>query len=84
VDDMRAILDHLHIEQAIIAGHSLGGFMSLAFHAAYPQRVQALLLQGCGPGYRRVPRVTGPRSRSPCRAVSTATVPSADDVTLST
>src|SRR6266705_3268077 len=50
--DMRAILDHLHIEQAVIAGHSLGGFMSLAFHVAYPQRVQALILQGCGPGYR--------------------------------
>jgi pimeloyl-ACP methyl ester carboxylesterase len=49
---MRALLDHLHLEQAIIAGHSLGGFMSLAFHVAYPQRVQALILQGCGPGYR--------------------------------
>ena len=52
VEDMRAVLDHLGIEQAIIAGHSLGGFMSLAFHVAYPERVQALLLQGCGPGYR--------------------------------
>jgi len=52
VEDMRALLDHLHIEQAVIAGHSLGGFMSLAFHVAYPQRVQALILQGCGPGYR--------------------------------
>ena len=52
VDDMCAILDHLHLEQAVIAGHSLGGFMSLAFHVAYPQRVKALLLQGCGPGYR--------------------------------
>jgi pimeloyl-ACP methyl ester carboxylesterase len=52
VDDMRAILDHLHIDQAVIAGHSLGGFMSLAFHVAYPQRVKALILQGCGPGYR--------------------------------
>ena len=52
VEDMRALLDHLQIEQAVIAGHSLGGFMSLAFHVAYPQRVQALILQGCGPGYR--------------------------------
>lgn len=52
VDDMRAILDHLHLEQAVIAGHSLGGFMSLAFQVAYPQRVKALILQGCGPGYR--------------------------------
>jgi pimeloyl-ACP methyl ester carboxylesterase len=52
VEDMRAILDHLHIDQAVIAGHSLGGFMSLAFHVHYPQRVKALILQGCGPGYR--------------------------------
>jgi pimeloyl-ACP methyl ester carboxylesterase len=52
VEDMRAILDHLHIDQAVIAGHSLGGYMSLAFHVEYPERVQALILQGCGPGYR--------------------------------
>ncbi len=52
-DDMRALLDHLEIEQAVIAGHSLGGFMSLAFNVAYPERVKALVLQGCGPGYRR-------------------------------
>jgi pimeloyl-ACP methyl ester carboxylesterase len=52
VEDMRALLDHLQIEQAVIAGHSLGGFMSLAFCVAYSQRVRALILQGCGPGYR--------------------------------
>jgi pimeloyl-ACP methyl ester carboxylesterase len=52
VEDMRASLDHLHIDQAVIAGHSLGGFMSLAFHVKYPARVKALILQGCGPGYR--------------------------------
>lgn len=52
-EDMRALLDHLGIEQAVIAGHSLGGFMTLAFNVAYPERVKALVLQGCGPGYRR-------------------------------
>jgi len=29
VEDMRALLDHLGIEKAVIGGHSLGGFMSL-------------------------------------------------------
>ena len=53
VEDMRALLDHLEIDQAVIAGHSLGGFMSLRFHATYPERVHALLIQGCGPGYRK-------------------------------
>ena len=50
--DMAALLDHLGIEKAVIGGHSLGGFMSLAFHVRYPDRVTALILQGCGPGYR--------------------------------
>ena len=52
VADMAALLEHLGIERAVIGGHSLGGFMSLAFHVTHPTRVQALYLQGCGPGYR--------------------------------
>ncbi len=49
---MRAVMDHLEVEKAVIAGHSLGGYMSLAFHVRYPERVEALVLQGCGPGFR--------------------------------
>ena len=57
VEDMRAILDELGIERAVIAGHSLGGYMSLAFQAMHPERTGALILQGTGPGYRNpVPR----------------------------
>lgn len=52
VADMIAILDHLQIEKAIIVGHSLGGFMSLRLNVMHPERVTALVLQGCGPGYR--------------------------------
>ena len=52
-EDMKALLDHLGAEKAVIAGHSLGGFMSLAFNVHYPERVKALVLQGCGPGYRK-------------------------------
>lgn len=52
VADMAALLDHLGIGKAIIAGHSLGGFMSLRFHAAHPDRVLGLILQGTGPGFR--------------------------------
>lgn len=51
--DMAALLDHLGIEKAVIGGHSLGGFMSMAFNVRHPERVKALYLQGCGPGYRR-------------------------------
>jgi pimeloyl-ACP methyl ester carboxylesterase len=50
--DMAAILDVHGVSRAIIGGHSLGGYMSLAFHATHTDRVSALLLCGAGPGYR--------------------------------
>lgn len=53
IDDMRAILDAEGIDQAVIGGHSLGGFLTLRFNVSYPERVKALYLQGCGPGYRK-------------------------------
>ena len=52
VADMAALLDHLGVERAIIAGHSLGGFMTLRFQATHPDRVIGLILQGTGPGFR--------------------------------
>lgn len=51
-DDMAAVLDHCGIGRAVIGGHSLGGYMSLAFNVRHPGRATALYLQGCGPGYR--------------------------------
>ena len=52
VDDMAALLDAVGAETAIIGGLSLGGYMSLAFHRAYPQRTRALLIIDTGPGYK--------------------------------
>jgi len=52
VGDMAAILDACGVERAIIGGLSLGGYLSLAFHVAHPQRVRALALFDTGPGYR--------------------------------
>ncbi|HEY2552498.1 MAG TPA: alpha/beta fold hydrolase [Streptosporangiaceae bacterium] len=52
LDDMTAILDELSIERAVIGGHSLGGYLSLAFALAHPDRVSGLLLIGTGPGFR--------------------------------
>jgi 3-oxoadipate enol-lactonase len=40
--DMAGLLDHLKIESAFIAGHSMGGYVSLAFAGAYPERVRGL------------------------------------------
>ena len=52
VTDMAAILDTVGAETAIVGGLSLGGYMSLAFNLAHPQRVRALLIIDTGPGYR--------------------------------
>jgi pimeloyl-ACP methyl ester carboxylesterase len=52
VDDMAAVLDAVGAPQAAVGGLSLGGYLSLAFHLAHPDRVGALLLFDTGPGYR--------------------------------
>jgi len=53
VGDMKALLDHVGAKQAIIAGLSLGGYMSLAFAASHPERVRALMLFDTGPGFKK-------------------------------
>jgi pimeloyl-ACP methyl ester carboxylesterase len=52
VGDMKALLDHLGIQRAVIGGLSLGGTMSLEFWLAHPQMVEALIICDSGPGYR--------------------------------
>ena len=51
VADMAALLDAEGVEDAVIGGLSLGGYMSLAFHLAHPERTRALMLFDTGPGY---------------------------------
>jgi len=58
VADMVAILDACGAKRAVIGGLSLGGFMSLAFHLAHPERTAALMLFDTGPGYKK----DGPRN----------------------
>ena len=53
IADMAAVLDECGAGRAVIAGLSLGGFMSLAFHLAHPTRTAALMLFDTGPGYKR-------------------------------
>jgi pimeloyl-ACP methyl ester carboxylesterase len=52
VADMAAILDASGASDAVIGGLSLGGYMTLAFHYAHPQRCRALILCDTGPGYK--------------------------------
>jgi len=53
VADMAALLDAAGAESAIVGGLSLGGYMSLAFYRAHPQRVRALLIIDTGPGFKK-------------------------------
>lgn len=43
-DDLAALLAHLGLESAFIGGHSMGGYIVLAFARRYPQRLQGLAL----------------------------------------
>jgi pimeloyl-ACP methyl ester carboxylesterase len=52
VSDMAALLDEVGAESATVGGLSLGGYMSLAFHVAHPERVRALLIIDTGPGFK--------------------------------
>src|ERR1051325_11187458 len=53
VDDMAALLDAVGASTAVIAGLSLGGYMSLAFNIVHHDRVRALMLFDTGPGFRK-------------------------------
>ena len=53
VGDMAALLDEAGAGSAIVGGLSLGGYMSLAFYRAHPERVRALLIIDTGPGFKK-------------------------------
>lgn len=68
-DDMTAVLDHLGIASADVAGHSMGAFVALAFYRFHSDRVGRLILLdggpelGLPPGFTKeqiVPLVLGP------------------------
>ena len=42
--DVRVLLDHLRIDQVVLVGLSMGGYISLAFFRQYRERVRALVL----------------------------------------
>ncbi len=41
-DDILALMDQLGLEKAIVAGHSMGGYITLAFAKAYPHRLNGI------------------------------------------
>ena len=73
VADMKALLDHLGIERAVIGGLSLGGTMSLEFYLAHPRMVDALVICDSGPGYRNAEAREKWNERARARAVELET-----------
>ncbi|MEX1255341.1 MAG: alpha/beta fold hydrolase [Dehalococcoidia bacterium] len=51
VEDQRALMGHLGIEQAYLGGLSMGGSIAMRFALKYPQRVRALLLFDTAAGH---------------------------------
>ncbi|MBM7554239.1 alpha/beta fold hydrolase [Thalassobacillus pellis] len=49
--EIKALLDHTGVQQAVICGYSAGGSVAQAFALTYPERTRALMLSG---GYPKV------------------------------
>ena len=57
-DDVAALLDHLHVEQAIVCGHSMGGVVAQLLAIEHPRKVRKLILASSGaahPGAKGIP-----------------------------
>ena len=50
VEDLRSLMDHLEIEQAHVAGLSMGGSVTLHFALTYPERCLSAVVGGAGTG----------------------------------
>ncbi len=53
MDDIRAVMDAIGSERAVLIGQSEGGPLSMLFAAAYPERTQGLVLAGAEVRERR-------------------------------
>ena len=52
LSDIRVVMDQTECGPAVMVGHSLGGYLSLALAIEDPGRVSGLGLVGAGPGFR--------------------------------
>ncbi|MET0865648.1 MAG: alpha/beta hydrolase [Nakamurella sp.] len=43
-DDIVALMDFLEIDTAVLVGHSMGGFVTVALHGRHPERVGSMVL----------------------------------------
>jgi proline iminopeptidase len=56
IEDLEALRRHLAYPKIILIGHSWGGYLSMAYAARYPERVEKLVLVGtAGPKWLEIP-----------------------------
>ncbi|MEX2103313.1 MAG: alpha/beta hydrolase, partial [Gaiellaceae bacterium] len=73
MDDVRAVMDEVGSQQAVLMGVSEGGPMSILFAATYPERASALILWGSDvKGVRTDDYPWGPSFEEAIRAVEEA------------
>src|SRR5574341_1735850 len=53
VNDLKALLDHLDVDEAFLVGQSMGGHTCLGFTLANPNRVRGLVMANTFAGMRR-------------------------------
>lgn len=78
-DDLRAVMDSLGIQRAVLMGHSFGGNEITHFAAEYPDRVDGLVYLDAdfgGPGNDRVTDILALAPLPPCVQHSTASLSS--------
>jgi pimeloyl-ACP methyl ester carboxylesterase len=62
-EDVVAVMTACSLEQALILGYSMGGFIGLRLLAAHPERVLKLAIAGVGETYLQ-DRITSPQARA--------------------
>jgi proline iminopeptidase len=56
IDDLEALRRHLNYEKVTLVGHSWGGYLSMAYAAQHPDRVEKMVLVGTsGPKWFEIP-----------------------------
>jgi pimeloyl-ACP methyl ester carboxylesterase len=68
--DVVRVLDHLGLQRAVLAGHSMGGFVALKTALTFPERVRALvLLDGGWPRVESTPEESTEEERQEAAAL---------------
>lgn len=63
VEDIVTVMDAAGLDEALICGYSMGGFISLRLLASHPERVIKLALAGVGENYLK-DAITAPEARA--------------------